>query len=565
MKKIFLHILLLILVSLPSFIYAQSLKDVKIGIVYSEKTKEVLYPQNKEFYPIQDWELFFLNRKISYTVINDEQLDDNDFDFLDILILPSVEILSESAAENLQEFLDDGKGLLIFGKIGLYDEKGRKNVTGFLKKSGGFKIKEVDTKDEIAERHTLPASSAICRNINSVNSLLILNQYKPLVAETASKDIEVIGEYLFDKGNDKQYTNSGIVLSERNNGRIVWFGFQLSQILSDRSQEVIVEKLIFNSIVLLSPTPILMFGISPKQKTVPVIISNFIFDAKSISSETLEQLYLNDIRANFFIDANEVESSANGLSKFAVAGDINIYFDSQLSKQEMRSSELEILYDKLKINSRQKYIGLYLNNSDLIQSSDNFSVSPFNFFTLPDNSLYILNDNNGFKKMFGESSSFQIEEDSNEKTLQSFSAFYNNALKNKEVAYVNFIEQTNSKIDFNNSNFRIIIDYLKNQNAWITTYSDLIKWELMRSNLIVTTKRMVDEDEFEVTIENRSQYEVKNTELQLIEPAGMYNPKLSQSNLQLNYDPVFKTFSIPIPFMRAGTKEIFNLTFDDRR
>ena len=90
---------------LVSTIFAQDLRNVKIGIVYSEKTKQLIYPQNKDFYPIQNWELFFLNRKISYTVINDEQLDDNDFDFLDLLILPSVEVLSENAKENLKIFL----------------------------------------------------------------------------------------------------------------------------------------------------------------------------------------------------------------------------------------------------------------------------------------------------------------------------------------------------------------------------------------------------------------------------------------------------------------------------
>lgn len=570
MKKIILHILLIILLDLASLVYAQELNDVKIGIVYSAKTKEMLYPQDKAFYPIQDWELFFLNRKISYTVITDEQLDDNDFDFLDVLILPSVELLSKNSVENLQEFLNDGNGLLIFGKTGIYNEEGEKNFAGFLQNSAGFNIKEINTKGEIAEGHSLPTSSVICRNIKFDKNLIILNQYKPLVVESESKDVKPIGEYVFNEKNKKQFTNSGIALSEKNNGRIVWFGFQLSQILGDKSQEKIIEKLIFNSIEWLSTTPILMFNAFPKENTIPVIISNNISDVTSVSTETLEQFYLKDIRANFFIDANEIKSLRKEiLSRFAAAGDLNVYFGSQSSQSEISSIELERMYDRLMFSSSQKYFGLSLMNPQLLKSFEKFPISPFKFITLPDNSLYTSTatktSNNGYKKIIDTAPIFSIKEDNYEKTLENFSKFYNNASKNKEVAFVNLIDQTNSGTNLYNNSYRAVIDFLKNKNAWITTYSELIKWILMRDNLFITTKRMADKNEFKVIIENRSQYEVKNTEIRLIEPAGMYNPRISKSNLQLDYNSVLKAFSILIPFIRAGTKETFNLRFDERR
>ena len=121
MKKVFLIAILTAVFFSNSVLTAQELKDIKIGIVYSEKTKQLIYPQDKNFNPIQDWELFFLNRKISYSVVSDEMLDENDFNELDVLILPSVEVLSENAAENLFAFLKAGKGLLIFGKFDVYD------------------------------------------------------------------------------------------------------------------------------------------------------------------------------------------------------------------------------------------------------------------------------------------------------------------------------------------------------------------------------------------------------------------------------------------------------------
>ena len=83
-------------------------------------TKNLLYAEDQNFYPIQDWELFFLNRKISYEVFDDEGLDDYDFDEVDILILPSIEILSDDGFENLQDFLEEGKGLFFFLALGFH-------------------------------------------------------------------------------------------------------------------------------------------------------------------------------------------------------------------------------------------------------------------------------------------------------------------------------------------------------------------------------------------------------------------------------------------------------------
>ncbi len=326
MNKIFLHTFFIIILILVPSICAQDLRNVKIGIVYSEKTKQLIYPQNKDFYPIQDWELFFLNRKISYTVINDEQLDDNDFDFLDLLILPSVEVLSENAKENLQNFLNEGKGLLIFGKFGIYDKEGRKTFSNYLSRLGNFSISELNTKGNIAERHTIQYSSVLGRNIAVDNDLLIINQFSPLTAEVIGEDNIRLGKYVLDGDNEKQTVNSGIVLSKKYNGRIVWFGFQLSQIIGDKSQENTVEKLIFNSIEWISPTPFLMLKPLPGKYNVPVVIYNIITDIKSISIESLEQYYLNNVNANFFIDANEFDKPGNKLSKFVAAGDINLYF-----------------------------------------------------------------------------------------------------------------------------------------------------------------------------------------------------------------------------------------------
>ncbi|HEY6626770.1 MAG TPA: hypothetical protein VIZ21_07435, partial [Ignavibacteriaceae bacterium] len=82
-------ILFLFIFVSPVVITAQIPSNIKITIVNSELTKKLFYQQNNFFNPIYDWEIFFLNHKISYEVIDDTGLDDFDFRDTDVLILPS--------------------------------------------------------------------------------------------------------------------------------------------------------------------------------------------------------------------------------------------------------------------------------------------------------------------------------------------------------------------------------------------------------------------------------------------------------------------------------------------
>jgi hypothetical protein len=181
---------------------------------------------------------------------------------------------------------------------------------------------------------------------------------------------------------------------------------------------------------------------------------------------------------------------------------------------------------------------------------------------LPDNSLYISDE----KKITGYASSFSVNENNYEETLQSFFSFYKNAEKNGEIVFINFIDQTKwGSKSIDDDLFLSITEYLKNQNAWITTYSDLIDWELSRMEVIIKTKKTYDENKFVIQIENHSQNEIRNAAIQLILPAGKFNPRLSQTNLHLEYDQHLKSYLIIIPCLQAGTKQSFDLEFGGER
>ena len=83
-----------------------STAQVKIAVLYS-KLSEQHSPNNSQniIEEITSWELFLMQNKIPYKVIYDDDLESGIEDEFDILILPSVELISKTEMEELKKFL----------------------------------------------------------------------------------------------------------------------------------------------------------------------------------------------------------------------------------------------------------------------------------------------------------------------------------------------------------------------------------------------------------------------------------------------------------------------------
>ena len=127
-------------------------------------------------------ELFFLDKKISYSVIEDKDLNSlGQYEF-DILILPSVEILSDQAIENLEEFLNAGKSIFILGKLGSFDPQLMTRKPDGLEILAGLNIEDLPVTEKISEKHLFFNSNFLTQNLNGDFETLILNIFNPLYA-----------------------------------------------------------------------------------------------------------------------------------------------------------------------------------------------------------------------------------------------------------------------------------------------------------------------------------------------------------------------------------------------
>ena len=559
MNKILINIFVFLFT--VSALLAQDVNDVKIGIVYSAETKQLLHKDDNNFYPIQDWELFFLNNKIHYTVYNDEQLNDYDFANEDVLILPSVEVLSGDAKQNLHHFLKSGKGILIFGELGGYDENGRKLSTDFIQDLANFTVSKLTANNIVAERHSIKANTFLNKGIPGDFSITILNRYQPLYA-VRERNVENMGNYIFP--TDENDLKSGIIAAVKNIGRVLWFGFHLSQISVENQQKHLLAKIIFNSIDWLSGKPFLSVSRWRNGETPPVLVENLISSPADFSSELLQNLYDLNSKNNFFINANELDNQGYRLTQLAAAGDINLNLD--FSTINYKSAGLEKLFSKsaktLRKNSKQNYFGMRLEN--FYEDVDSLNIFPFDFVQLNDKEIF-LPGNGKNTKIFLFKNVVNVPEFNRQNILSEINEKYETALKNNQVLLVKLVDQQKEYMNETKNEYIIkVITFLKEKNANLVSYSDFIDWLKKRDNILIKTVKTTEKNKYKVTVENRNQIRVENLPVELKSGSGLGRPHISGNPYKIEFESRTGKYLITIPFLGAGMKTTFTLSFNQQ-
>ena len=99
--------------------YAQQ----KIAILYSDLSEKIGdINSNKVIDVITVWELFLMQENIPYSVIYDDDLESGIEGEYEILILPSVNIISNEQFEQLNNFLSSGNSIICSGSKLLFQE-----------------------------------------------------------------------------------------------------------------------------------------------------------------------------------------------------------------------------------------------------------------------------------------------------------------------------------------------------------------------------------------------------------------------------------------------------------
>jgi hypothetical protein len=549
---------IIFLISACSISLAQEISDVKIGIVHSELTKQLLYKNDNSFYPILDWELFFLNKKLSYSVIEDHDLESDNFNEFDVLILPNVEILSDDAIENLREFIRSRKSILVFGKLGSFNPQMKTRIPDALEDLTGFKTTELPVKGKISENVSFLSPNFLIQDLIEKPKFLILNNFNPLFAEKVPLQSDIIGIYELLENDLKPLIGAAAIEDEK--GKILWFGFQLSQISLGEGNKPFFDQIILNGINWLAGNPMVWVNRFPEFNTSATIFSNWVENINSALKKTVPIFKEENVPVNFFITPSEINKSFDEIHKLSSAGSINLLFD-EFNYLNFDSSQIEFVLEEtsriLKSSSRQEYFGVQNLNSTNMNYNKLKIKKYFDFILSPKLKFFYLNSQEKLISFQGITHNFinkpgDLIESDNLNNQQIVNDFYENLSKTSGV--VSHIIMDNSSFNFNKSikeTLRLLINFAKVNNSYITTYPELINWLKIKNNVEVDLIDVKDEAMIKLNVKNIGNVIAEQIGLNISVPSKYRTLKLHGYDFELNYNSETAYYYLLIPFLQS--------------
>ncbi len=303
MKQILFILIIITIVLRPTAIYPQSKDELHFVLVYPELTKEVLFNNDTSFFPTDQWELFFMSNHFNYEMVNDYSLNDIGSE-INVVVIPSMMVVTEELIGEIEELLKSGKGVLITGGFAEYNEEGEKINSDYQKRILGFQIHSIPTVDEISVNHTLYGNTQLTVDVDPGTKILLNNKQNLFYAYQKSNKCIPAGDY-FPTHTNFPDTLSGIILNYNTKSRLLWFGFNLDQLIG-KNKKLMLE----NSFNWLSSKPSAYLNYWPGRYSSPEIIYKNIEKPEEINTNVSTPEISPQ---NYFISANVLEKSEKSL------------------------------------------------------------------------------------------------------------------------------------------------------------------------------------------------------------------------------------------------------------
>ncbi|MBT8377612.1 MAG: hypothetical protein KJN64_00120 [Ignavibacteria bacterium] len=562
-------ITILFLILTYSFSFSQEINDVKIGIVHSELTKQLLHKNDKNFLPILHWELFFLNKKLSYIVFDDNDLNDFDFNEIDVLILPSVEILSNEAIENLKEYLNEGKSIFVLGKLGTFDPQLRKRIPDVLEILINLKIKELPIVDNIAQQFSFLSSNIITQDLTADKNFLILNRLTPLFAEELTTQAKVIGTYDLKRNTVNPFTGAATI--EKEDGKALWFGFQLSQISLSEQQKEIFNRFILNGINWLTGNPSAWVNPFPEFYDSATLFSVWVKNINKTIGGTIPHFKKEKVTLNFFISASAISKSFEQIYKLSSTGNVNLLFDA-FNHINKDSSHIESIFEEtsrvLNNSSRQKYFGVqFINTTESDLKSVNL-IDYYDFIIGPHFEVSFLKNGSKINPLQRLIPNYLnvfdgIIKTDNENYSLELNHLYDQTQKNHKILthiinekfFLKSGDQLKEKI-------KLTVDVARQKNSLITTYPELINWIITKSEVETNAVDFKDDSKLIIRIKNKGRSIVEQIGINISVPSKFKSFDLVGHDYRLKFNGQKGLYNLLIPFLHSGQTLTLDIIYE---
>ncbi len=253
------------------------------------------------------WSNFLKQKNALYEIVSQEQFVNKDLRGYDILILPFILCVSDREIEKIKEFARyKEKGLILDGFTGARDENGGWRQVSFLSEIlGGDSIKEIKGEGvggAIANL-ILDGTSRLIADVEPGFRLELNTYNRPVTANIIEPRSEIDG---FWESTPAIYQNklsseeAGLVHGKYLEARFAWLGFTMGSVVGDIPDQKIFQKVIDNIFSYVSFWPLIYKERWPEGKKGAAIFAQDTEDKFENALNTVSLLTAKNIPATFF-------------------------------------------------------------------------------------------------------------------------------------------------------------------------------------------------------------------------------------------------------------------------
>jgi len=542
-------IFLSLILSLSSAFYAQQIQ-IKIALVHSELSLNGNKSGNQP--PSTAWEYFFLNNKIKYDVILDDNISTGALSDYDLIILPETISLTDDAFENLTEFLNDGGNLWLLGNIGERNQNDKQREKSFSEFILGSEFMKIPSKNNFAANLNFVMDELIVPN-ELLNSKLLLSFRRNIYATTANRNSFLLG--YFESFDYSKYNNptTGILATTFGRGRVLWFGFQIDQLIGKEDQKNF-NLFFYSALNWLSNTPNVQLNYLPGNLSSYKIFSAIINDIESLNKIPDELKNIKN-KVNLFFGPENFENLIR-----LIGFESQLYtFNLEVSQDEINSDkfihqlqELSKSFKKLYFGNKQQNIGLFVRG-DIYDLTSLKQISESGITFIFDNKNFYIFDSNNNLRIFP-SYSIIIN------TVSTFQSKMPIELNSERI--YNYLLVDDQQTNLNRSSKQTIsaeIENLNSQNDGISI-DNAVEYFLAIENINVEIT-LKDDSSFDITVSNNNSFDMNDLSFKLLLPEGttelnyeIMDDSISSSKLKNKNQFLLIINSIP-------ARQKINLTF----
>lgn len=483
LQKIFsAKAVLLIVIFLSEVIISQS----NVAILYSGYTESKLDDPKKVFDEITSWELFLMENKISYKVIYDEDIESGIEDDFDILILPSVDYISEQEFVELTNFITSGNSIINAGSK-LYTFDGYNNDLNNLERL--FSLSDIRFLDDKSKNylHTLDLNTLNGFNSEDAGMIQIVGRNNLLVAPSDNNNFNSCGSIIISNDN---VLYSSIIFGIEQNSKFLWTGFGINDLIGGKQDNDYFKKLILNSIKWMDNEKDAFAKLEFEGNNNPLLL--FIEMNNALEPELLDAINKNGISFHLIVNPNI--DLGDSLKNKVISS--NIILD--LSSLSMKAQDEDLIRGKIS-KFEDKY-SLKINS--VLINSELYSKEYFNFFSqLEIRNIFVNSNLNGIPEIVGND---QIVIPISKKTKENLSTVFNS---------IYYIPEFNCKANAEDSLLILLNNFAKAQNIFCSI-EEFRNWWLTKSNLRVHSLKK-NENGIEIVVSNNSTTDLINPKLYL--------------------------------------------------